>query len=287
MGWQRLPVASRIDRCNKSHPDGKGNGNPKGERTVLQIEQFMCLSDNFGLVIHDPDSGRTATVDAPDAEAIANVVRDRGWTLTDIMTTHHHHDHTGGNLALKKMFGCTITGSETEADKIPGIDTKLAEGDVFRFGSYGFQVIETPGHTTGHIVYYSPEAGVLFAGDTLFSLGCGRLFERGASDMWPALKKLKALPPETKLYCGHEYTLSNARFARSIDPDNEALMARAAEVERLRERGEPTLPVTLAAEFATNPFLRPEDPAIRAHLGMEDASDVDVFAEIRKRKDHF
>jgi hydroxyacylglutathione hydrolase len=254
---------------------------------VLQIEQFMCQSDNFGVVIHDPDSGLTAAIDAPDGDKIAAVVRDKGWTLTHIMTTHHHHDHTAGNLALKEMSGCHIVGPKGEADKIPGIDEMLSEGDVFAFGGYDFQVLETPGHTAGHIVYYSPEAGVLFAGDTLFSMGCGRLFERGPEFMWPSLKKLKALPPETMLYCGHEYTLSNARFALSVDPGNEALAARAAEVERLRENGEPTLPVTLATEFATNPFLRPDDLAIRAQLGMTDADDTAVFAEIRKRKDNF
>ncbi len=178
-------------------------------------------------------------------------------------------------------------GRRARPTKIPGIDEAVGEGDVFSFGAYDFKIIETPGHTAGHIVYFSPKAGVLFAGDTLFSLGCGRLFERGADEMWSGLKKLKALPPETMLYCGHEYTLANARFALSVDPDNEALIARAAEVERLREKGEPTLPVALAAEFSTNPFLRADDPAIRAHLGMEDASDEAVFAEIRKRKDNF
>ena len=254
---------------------------------MLQIEQFMCLSDNFGVVIHDPESGRTASIDAPDAATIADVVRSKGWALTDIMTTHHHHDHTGGNLALKQEFGCRITGPKGEADKIPGIDEALGEGDVFSFGSFDFNVIETPGHTAGHIVYFCGQARLLFAGDTLFSLGCGRLFERGAGEMWSGLKKLKALPADTMLYCGHEYTLSNARFAVTVDPDNAALATRAARVEELRARGEPTLPVSLATEFATNPFLRPDDPAIRAHLGMEGARDEEVFAEIRRRKDNF
>jgi len=254
---------------------------------VLQIEQFMCLSDNFGVLIHDPESGRTASIDAPDAATIADVARTKGWTLTDIMTTHHHHDHTGGNLELKQEFGCRITGPKGEADKIPGIDEAVVEGALFEFGGYGFEVIETPGHTAGHIVYYSPKAGVLFAGDTLFSLGCGRLFERGAAEMWSGLKKLRQLPAETMLYCGHEYTLANARFALTVDPDNTALAARAAEVERLRADGKPTLPVPLATEFKTNPFLRPDDPAIRAHLGMDNAGDEEVFAVIRKRKDNF
>jgi len=254
---------------------------------VLQIEQFMCLSDNFGVLIHDPDTGRTASIDAPDAAAIAAAAKAKDWTLTDIMVTHHHYDHTQGIPALKEEFGCRVTGPKGEADKIPGIDVALSESEAYSFGDYDFDVIETPGHTAGHIVYHSPKAGVLLAGDTLFSLGCGRLFERGAAEMWGGLKKLKALPGETMLYCGHEYTLSNARFAVTVDPHNEALAKRAAEVEALREKGEPTLPVSLATEFVTNPFLRADDPAIRAHLGMEAASDEAVFAEIRKRKDNF
>ncbi|QKV20135.1 hydroxyacylglutathione hydrolase [Oricola thermophila] len=254
---------------------------------TLQIEQFTCLSDNFGVLLHDPDTGRTASVDAPDAARISDVLKRKGWKLTDIMVTHHHADHTQGIAELKKEFGCRVAGPRGEADRIPAIDEALGEGDVFAFGAYDFTVIETPGHTAGHIVYHSPKAGVLLAGDTLFSLGCGRLFERGAAEMWGALKKLKVLPGETMLYCGHEYTLSNARFALTVDPDNEALRKRADEVEKLRENGAATLPVPLASEFATNPFLRPDDPAIRAHLGMEGASDEEVFAEIRRRKDSF
>lgn len=258
-----------------------------GDGTVLEIEQFFCLSDNFGVVIHDPESGRTACIDAPDAAAIAEVVKAKGWTLTDIMVTHHHHDHTGGIAALKAEFGCRVTGPKGEADKIQDLDATVGEGDVFSLGTVDFDVYETPGHTAGHIVYHSPGAKVLFAGDTLFSLGCGRLFERGAAEMWGAMKKLKALPGDTMLYCGHEYTLSNARFAVTVDPDNDKLAERAAEVEMLRETGKPTLPVSLAGEFSTNPFLRADDPAIRAHLGMEAASDEEVFAEIRRRKDNF
>lgn len=254
---------------------------------MLQIEQFMCLSDNFGVLVHDPDTGRTASIDAPDAATIADAAKAKGWTLTDIMVTHHHADHTQGIAALKAEFGVHVAGPKGEADKIPGIDEALGEGDVFSFGDYDFNIIETPGHTAGHIVYHSPKAGLLFAGDTLFSLGCGRLFERGAAEMWGGLKKLKALPGETKLYCGHEYTLANARFAVTVDTENDRLAERAAEVEALRETGAATLPVALASEFATNPFLRADDPAIRAHLGMENASDEEVFAEIRTRKDNF
>ncbi|GAB4350650.1 MAG: hydroxyacylglutathione hydrolase [Oricola sp.] len=254
---------------------------------MLQIEQFTCLSDNFGVLVHDPETGRTACVDAPDAAAISGAAKAKGWRLTDIMVTHHHADHTQGIAALKQEFGCRVTGPKGEADRIPGIDEAVGEGDVFTLGGYDFNVIETPGHTAGHIVYHSPKAGVLFAGDTLFSLGCGRLFERGAADMWQAMRKLRALPGETLLYCGHEYTAANARFAVTVDPGNPALKERAAEVEALRGEGKPTLPVALAGEFAANPFLRADDPAIRALLGMEGASDEEVFAEIRKRKDNF
>lgn len=254
---------------------------------MLQIKQFMCLSDNFGVLVHDPESGRTASIDAPDAAAVAGAAEAQGWTITDIFTTHHHHDHVGGNLELKQRFGCRITGPRAEVEKIPGIDVAVGEGDTVSLGDFDFAVFETPGHTAGHIVYHCASAGLLFAGDTLFSMGCGRLFERGAADMWSGLKKLRTLPGETQLYCGHEYTLSNARFALSVDPGNEALKARAAEVEALREKGAPTLPVSLATEFATNPFLRPDDPAIRGRLGMEGASDEEVLGEIRKRKDNF
>lgn len=254
---------------------------------MLQIEQFICRSDNFCVLVHDPETGRTASIDAPDAMEIHTVLLDKGWTLTDIMVTHHHGDHTAGIMALKLKFGCQVVGPKGEADKIPGLDDALSEGDVFSFGAYDFDVFETPGHTAGHIVYHSAKAGLLFAGDTLFSLGCGRLFERGPAEMWGSLGKLKALPGETMLYCGHEYTLANARFAVTVDPDNDALQKRAAEVEALRAGDAWTLPVPLSVEFATNPFLRADDPAIRAHLGMEDASDEDVFAEIRKRKDNF
>ena len=231
---------------------------------MLQIEQFMCLSDNFGVLIHDPESGRTASVDAPEAAAIVDRLEAKGWTLTDIMTTHHHHDHVGGNLELKERFGCRITGPKGEADKIPGIDEAVGEGDVFSFGAFDFEVIETPGHTAGHIVYYSPKAGLLFAGDTLFSMGCGRLFERGAAEMWSGLSKLKALPAETMLYCGHEYTLANARFALSVDPDNQALQARLQRLKMiLKGRFGHWNATNLAALDRLDGFLTPDARQVR------------------------
>ncbi len=254
---------------------------------ALQIEQFMCRSDNFGILAHDPATGETAIVDAPETAPILAAIERTGWTPTVILTTHHHADHVEGNLALKEKFGLTIVGPEAEAAKIPGIDRTVKDGDTFRFGGETVHVIATPGHTAGHVCYHFPASGIAFTGDTLFSLGCGRLFERKPPDMFASLAKLMALPLDTTVYCGHEYTQANARFALSVDPNNPILKQRAAEIDRLRADGKPTLPTTLRQEMVSNPFLRAHDPAIRRHLGMADASDEAVFAEIRKRKDLF
>lgn len=254
---------------------------------ALQIEQFMCRSDNFGVLIHDPKSGETALIDAPEEAPILKAIERTGWKPTMIMTTHHHQDHIEANLALKKRFGLKIVGPKAEADRIPGIDVELSEGSKLEFAGQPVQVIETPGHTAGHICYYLPKSHVAFVADTLFAMGCGRLFERPASDMFHSLTKLVALPAATTLYCGHEYTLANARFALTIDPTNKALKDRAAKVEKLRASDKPTLPTTLAEELETNPFLRWHDQAIRKNLTMEKATDAEVFAEIRKRKDNF
>jgi hydroxyacylglutathione hydrolase len=251
------------------------------------IDQFMCRSDNFCVLMHDEASGQTAIIDAPEESAILAAIARTGWTPNVILTTHHHSDHVEANLALKQRFKLRIVGPQAEAAKIPGIDETVEEGSRFDFGGRMVHVIETPGHTAGHVSYHLPEDGLAFTGDTLFALGCGRLFERPAAVMFESLKKLAALPRETKVYCGHEYTLSNARFALSVDPTNSALKERAARIEALRADGKPTLPTTIGEELATNPFLRSHDPAIRRNLGMEKASDVEVFAEIRKRKDNF
>ena len=253
----------------------------------LLVEQFTCRSDNFGVLVHDPASGQTVLIDAPEEAPILAAVERTGWRPTQIFTTHHHVDHVEANLALKQRFGLTITGPAAEADRIPGIDRTVADGDVLDFAGGPVHVIETPGHTAGHVCYHFPNSGLLFAADTLFALGCGRLFERGPSDMLASLRKLAALPHDTIVYCGHEYTQSNARFALSVDPDNPALKERAREIDALRAAGRPTLPTRLDIEMATNPFLRWHDKAIRRTLGMENASDDEVFAEIRKRKDHF
>jgi len=251
----------------------------------LQIDQFMCRSDNFGVLLHDRASGQTALIDAPEEAPILAAIKRTGWTPTVIFTTHHHGDHVEANLALKERFGLRIVGPESEAAKIPGIDETVEDGSRFDFAGRAVHVIETPGHTAGHVCYHLPEENLAFTADTLFALGCGRLFERSAGIMHESLKKLAALPAETVVYCGHEYTLTNARFALSIDPTNSALRERVAKIEKLRADGRPTLPTTIGEELATNPFLRWHDPAIRRNLGMENASDADVFAEIRKRKD--
>lgn len=253
----------------------------------LQIEQFMCRSDNFGVLVRDPDSGETALIDAPEERPILEAVERTGWTPTLLLVTHHHPDHVEANLALKERFGLTIVGPAAEAAKIPGIDRRVEEGDTVAIGNQQGTVIETPGHTAGHVSYHFAGARVAFTADTLFALGCGRLFEGSPATMRASLAKLAALPLETTIYCGHEYTLANARFALSVDPTNSALKERAREIEKLRAEDKPTLPTTLAAEMATNPFLRWHDPVIRRNLGMENAEDDVVFAEIRKRKDVF
>ena len=253
----------------------------------LEIEQIPVLNDNYVYLAHEPRAGVTGVVDPAVAEPVLERLEARGWTLDWILSTHHHADHTGGNLALKQATGCRIAGPKADAARIPGIDLGLAERDRFELGEAQAQVFETPGHTSGHISYWFADAKALFCADTLFSLGCGRVFEGTPAQMWSSLSKLAALPDDALVYCAHEYTQSNARFALSVDPDNPALQERAAEIDRQRAAGQPTVPTRLGAERAANPFLRAGDPAIRARLGMASASDVDVFAEIRRRKDSF
>lgn len=252
---------------------------------ALEVVQFLCLEDNYGYLIHDPASGATAAIDTPDPEEIKKQLAAKGATLTHILNTHHHWDHTQGNEALKAETGCTIVGPAIDKDRIPGIDETVAEGTPYQFGEVAFTIFETPGHTSGHIAFYAAAEKKAFVGDTLFSLGCGRLFEGTPEQMWESLTKLLTMEDDTQVYCGHEYTQSNARFALTVDPTNEALKARAEEVEALRAAGQPTVPTTLALEKSTNPFLRPGDSAIRTQLGLESESDARVFAEIRHRKD--
>jgi len=252
--------------------------------SALKIHQFACRSDNFGVLIHDEASGLTASIDAPEAAAVQQALKQTGWRLTYILTTHHHGDHVDGNLELKSATGASIIGPRGEAAKIPGIDTLVGGGETVAFGSLQASVLDTPGHTLGHISYWFEDATVAFVGDTLFSLGCGRVIEGDPQMMWASLRTLMQLPAETSFHCGHEYTEANARFALGIEPGNSALQTRAAEVSALRAAGKPTLPSTIGAELAANPFLRPQSPEIRQRLGLVDKPDWQVFAEIRDRK---
>ncbi|MGE3304796.1 MAG: hydroxyacylglutathione hydrolase [Rhizobiaceae bacterium] len=254
---------------------------------TIRVEQFMCRTDNFGVLLHDPASGRSALVDAPEERPILEAIERTGWKPDTLFITHHHPDHVEANLALKEKFGLEIIGPAAEAAKIPGIDRTVKDGDELTFGGESVQVISTPGHTAGHVCFYFPKSATIFTADTLFALGCGRLFEAPPPVMYDSLTKLARLPLETIVYCGHEYTQSNAKFALTIDPTNSALKERAAEIDRLRAGGKPTLPTTIGAELSTNPFMRWHDPVIRRNLGMEKASDAEVFTEIRKRKDVF
>lgn len=253
----------------------------------IEIRQFPCLSDNYGYLVRDAATGAVASIDSPDPEAVDAELKAAGWRLTHILNTHHHFDHAGGNLALKEKWGCRIFGPKGEAAKIPGLDDMVGEGDVVKLGDSTAQVFATPGHTLGHVIYYFAEDGAAFVGDTIFALGCGRLFEGSPAEMWGSLSKVAALPGDTLLYCAHEYTQSNARFALTADPHNKALAKRAAEIDRMRAEGMATVPSDVATERATNPFLRVEEAGVQAAVGMSGADPVEVFAEVRRRKDMF
>lgn len=253
----------------------------------IEIRQFPCLSDNYGYLVRDAATGAVASIDSPDPAAINAELKAAGWRLTHILNTHHHFDHAGGNLALKEKWGCRIVGPKGEAAKIPGLDDMVGEGDVVKLGDSMARVFATPGHTLGHVIYYFAEDGAAFVGDTIFALGCGRLFEGSPAEMWNSLSKIAALPGDTLLYCAHEYTQSNARFALTADPHNKALAERTAEIDRMRAEGMATVPSDVATERATNPFLRAENAGVQAAVGMSGADPVEVFAEIRRRKDMF
>lgn len=254
---------------------------------TLEVHFIPALRDNYIYLLRDSQSAKTALVDPSEAQPALDELAARGWKLDYIFNTHHHYDHTGGNLELKAAFGATVVGPKADRDRIPGIDVELADGEDFRFGTRSARVLDIPGHTRGHIAFWFEADAALFCGDTLFSLGCGRMFEGTAAQMWASLSKLAALPKTTRIYCGHEYTLSNARFALSVEPENRMLQERAAAAEKLRAQGLPTLPSTLGEELLTNPFLRPHSPEIQASLGLPGAGPVAVFAEIRKLKDKF
>lgn len=254
----------------------------------LTVELISAFQDNYIYLLREPNSDVVGIVDAGDAvPAIAELER-QGLTLTHIFNTHHHPDHVGGNDALKARFPqAVLVGPKSETARIPGMDVTVADGDKVDFGTLSFKVIEVPGHTTGHIAFWTERGEAVFSGDTLFAMGCGRMFEGNAAQMWNSLSKLKWLPSVTRVYCGHEYTMTNARFALTVDPDNETLAKRAAEVESLRAGGKPTIPSTIGLENETNPFFRADEPAIAEAVGMQGADPVAVFAEIRLRKDNF
>lgn len=254
---------------------------------ALIVDVFPARSDNFGYLVHDQATGRTAAIDAPEATAIRNALTRRGWTLTDIFITHHHIDHVEAIAELKAAFGTRVVGPRDEADKIEGLDELVGDGDKIILGETSFDVMATPGHTLGHVVFYEPKGGHLFSADALFSLGVGRMFEGTPGPMWEGLKRLRALPDDTLVYCGHEYTLGNARFALSIDPDNEALKARASTVEALRADDKPTIPFHLGEDKKANPFLRADAPELARHYGLDGTDHAAVFAAIRKGKDNF
>lgn len=253
----------------------------------LSVAQIPCLTDNYAFVLRDETTGATAAVDTPDPDIIAEYLHSRGWGLDAIFNTHWHADHTGGNLALKKQFGAQIVGPIDEGDRIPGRDRPLSDGDQVQLGGLTATVLATPGHTMGHIAYHFSDQEVVFVGDTLFSLGCGRLFEGTPQQMWHSLERLRALPPQTTIYCAHEYTQANARFARHIDPGNKALAMRTEAINAERAKGLPTVPVLLADEIDTNPFLRADNQELATAVGLPDAPPDVVFAAIRTQKDSF
>lgn len=252
-----------------------------------QTRLFMCRSDNFGVLLHDPQTGATAAIDAPEAAAIEAALKETGWKLTDILVTHHHADHTDGIAALKAKYRCRVVAPAAEAAKIPGVDETVREGDKVKVGALSANVIETPGHTLGHIAYWFHGDRLAFVGDTLFSIGCGRVIEGTPEQMWQSMQKLRDLPDETQIYCGHEYTLANIKFARTIEPDNPVLAARAAQAKKQIEEGTPTVPTTIGDEKMANCFLRADRPEVAAGIGMAGKPAVEVFTEIRARKNRF
>lgn len=251
----------------------------------LSVQLVPCLKDNYAYLVSDAGQGVFAVVDPSEADPVIRALGER--KLTHILNTHHHFDHTGGNLALKERYGAQIVGPEKDRERIPGIDVGVSEDAPWMFGKHVARILEIPAHTKAHIAFYFPDDGIVFTGDTLFAMGCGRLFEGTPEMMSASLAKLTALPDETRVYCGHEYTFTNGRFAVTLEPNNSALHVRLRDVEARRARNEPTMPTNMALEKRTNPFLRTNSAEIRRSTGLVDASDVDVFAEMRRRKDMF
>jgi len=254
---------------------------------TLDILTIPCLSDNYAYLAHDSATGETALIDAPEAGPILAALDESGWTLSHVLITHHHADHVDGLSSILARHPATVIGAKADEHRLPDLDVSVTEGDTLTIGGETAHVIDVSGHTVGHIAFHFPQSGVVFTADSLMALGCGRVFEGTMEQMWKSLSKLAALPPETKIYSGHEYTAANARFALSIDPQNSDLISRSKAVDAARTENRPTVPSTLSEELATNPFLRASDPGLKAELGMSSASDAEVFAEIRTRKDNF
>ncbi len=255
--------------------------------TALEIVPVPVLSDNYVWLIHDSRSGVAAAVDPAVAEPVLAALHDRDWTLDTILITHHHHDHVGGVAALKKATGATVVGAAGDAHRLPPLDHAVRDGEAVSVGQARARVMLTPGHTAGHAVYWFADDHVAFTGDTLFSMGCGRLFEGTPARMWESLSRLRQLPEETWIYCAHEYTAKNGRFAQAVMGDSPALKARLAQVADRRARHQPTLPVDLGTEKATNPFLRADDPALAQAVGLAGADAVQVFAALRDKRNGF
>ncbi len=253
----------------------------------LDVHQFICRDDNYGVLVHDTVTGTTISIDAPHAGAIADNLKKRGWQLTHILTTHHHIDHVEGNLELKQAYGCRIIGPEAEKNRIPGIDQTVKGGDVIDLAQRKLKIYDCPGHTLGQITYHFMNDYLMFAADNIFAMGCGRVLEGTLEQMYHSVNQFRDVHPVTSVYCGHEYTEANAKFALSVEPENRALQMRATEVKNLRAKGKMTCPTTIGEELKTNPYLRCDSAEIRTTLNMPDATDAEVFAELRTRKNNF
>ncbi len=253
----------------------------------LELVTVPCLSDNYAFLLHETGTGETALVDAPEAAPVLAELDRRGWRLSEIWITHHHDDHVGAVDALREATGARVLGNGADAKRLPPLDREVQAGESFDFAGHDVRVIDVSGHTVGHVAFYVADAKAAFTADSLMALGCGRLFEGTAPQMWESLQRLAALPPETLICSGHEYTQSNARFAQTIEPDNPALMSRVEEIDAARAAGRPTVPSTLEAESLTNPFLRADLPELQETLGLSGYAPSEVFAEIRSRKDRF